>query len=615
MVTKFLPKILGLIVVITAGVAISFFFFRDTTVGLAVDGFASLIGKTSTQSGPEHLASSIDPGRYDGFFAAADKDAVFQETQQVVSGVVPHHLVAGIAEARFFKQIAGQDPPVVVLIGPNHPQAGLEPIVTSLGYWKTPYGNLPVDQNQVKKLVEQKLVVVDEQIIGSEHAIGAVVPFIEHTWQDTRLLPLVIKENTPTSTLARLAQMLVNELPKNSLVLASVDFSHYLPEAVASFHDELSRNVLAVGDSDRVEKLEVDSQKTLYFLLEYNRLKAAQNFTLVASTNSATISLVPETAETTSHIIGYFSPGTSVETPITTLQFFGDIMLDRSVAKAMGNRGLEYLFEKLKGQENRFFYGMDLLVANLEGPFAKTRVSTTKSIAFRFDPALAPELKEYGFDVLSLANNHTLDMGWANVDFTHETLNKNDLGHFGDQIREGKEFTWFENLPATNEKIAFIGLNNTDHPLDMDKVRESITDAKAKARYVIAFMHWGPEYQRISREQERVLARQLIDLGVTTVVGAHPHVVQEIELYKGKPIFYSLGNFIFDQYFSKETQEGLSVGLVLQDGEVKKIYTFPIFGEKSQVQLMKGVRKAAFDEWVRNNSRVPADAFGVLIKQ
>jgi poly-gamma-glutamate synthesis protein (capsule biosynthesis protein) len=400
-------------------------------------------------------------------------------------------------------------------------------------------------------------------------------------------------------------------LPKNSVVLASVDFSHYLPESVASFHDELSRNVLAVGDLGRVSKLEVDSPKSLYFLLYYNQLKEAQKFTLLSSTNSGTISENSTTTETTSHIIGYYTTGKPAESPITTVQFFGDIMLDRNVAKAMGDKGLEYLLAKLKGQENRFFYGMDYLIANLEGPFAQARVPTTKTIAFRFDPKLAAQIKSYGFTAVSLANNHTLDMGWANVAFTHETLDKAGIGHFGDELREGPEYTWFSKLPNGTGQIAFIGINTTDHPIDTAKISTAIKDAKAKAQYVMVMMHWGVEYQRISREQERDLARSFIDQGVSAVIGAHPHVIEESELYKGKPIFYSLGNFVFDQYFSQETQEGLSVGLVLQDGAVKKVYAFPMFGVKSQVQLMNGTRRDDFLNWLNENSRLDGQNWSV----
>ncbi|HLD60830.1 MAG TPA: CapA family protein, partial [Patescibacteria group bacterium] len=121
---------------------------------------------------------------------------------------------------------------------------------------------------------------------------------------------------------------------------------------------------------------------------------------------------------------------------VISIQFFGDMMLDRNVAKVMGTKGLDYLFANVQG-EKRIFGDADLLIANLEGPFASKRVATSKSIAFRFDPKLAEQLKKYGFDGVSLANNHSYDMGRANVAFTRETLKKAGVGYFGDELLEG----------------------------------------------------------------------------------------------------------------------------------------------------------------------------------
>jgi poly-gamma-glutamate synthesis protein (capsule biosynthesis protein) len=224
-----------------------------------------------------------------------------------------------------------------------------------------------------------------------------------------------------------------------------------------------------------------------------------------------------------------------------SLQFFGDIMLDRNVAKVMGASGTAYIFEHIIGEGAGLDPRIDLTIANNEGPYAPTRVKTSKSIAFRFDPKYATELKNAGFDAVSLANNHTLDMGWKNVGFTHQTLEAAGIGHFGDQLRESKDFTF---VTTTNgQTIALVGFNNTDHIMDLKKISAVIADAKARASTTIVMMHWGEEYKRISNVNQRTFAHYLIDEGVDAVIGAHPHVVQEVEIYQGKPIFYSLGNF------------------------------------------------------------------------
>jgi poly-gamma-glutamate synthesis protein (capsule biosynthesis protein) len=273
-------------------------------------------------------------------------------------------------------------------------------------------------------------------------------------------------------------------------------------------------------------------------------------------------------------------------------------MLDRNVAKNMSTSGLDYIFANVSTTKTRMFGAADMLIANLEGPFAPTRIKTSKSIAFRFDSKLAEQLKAYGFHGFSLANNHSYDMGRANVPFTRQVLEKNGLGYFGDELNEGAVYTWFKN------DIAFIGIHNTYHEPDLKKLAAAMVDVRKKARYVIVNVHWGEEYKRISNKKQRDLAHWLIDNGATAVIGHHPHVVQEMEIYQGAPIFYSLGNFIFDQYFSKDTQEGLSVGLILQDGKVKSAYLFPFYGVKSQVQLMTEERRDEFLKWVEENSRL-----------
>ncbi|KKW09348.1 MAG: hypothetical protein UY44_C0003G0021 [Candidatus Kaiserbacteria bacterium GW2011_GWA2_49_19] len=552
---------------------------------------------------PYHRATSLDRDRFEEFFSAAAPGAAVGEP--VASAVVPHHLAAAAPLAVFFEMMKGQKPPVVVLLGPNHKQAGRDSIVTSEYEWKTPYGNISPASAVIQKLVVQKVVAVNETVIDPEWSVGALVPFIKRTWPSATLVPLIVKDRTPAAILEQLAQTLAGTLPPGSLVLVSVDFSHYLPYFVADFHDILSENILATGDSTRLNKAEIDSIPSLYFLFSYNRLRGAQKWHEVSRTNSAALANHPEWGKTTSHLVSYYTAGDPAPDTVITIQFFGDIMLDRNVAKAMGARGFDYLLEKIRGQENRFFSGVDFFMANLEGAFAPSRVQTSKEIAFQFDPTLARELKKFGFDAATIANNHVYDMGRKNVAFTKQTLAEAGVSYCGDQLAEGAEY----NLVAGRElgllePVAFVCLETVTHVINKNNLAAAIADARQKARYVIVQAHGGAEYRRASTKAQQELYHWLIDQGATAVIGHHPHVVEEIEIYHGKPIFYSLGNFIFDQYFSKDTQEGLSVGLVLKDGAVSGARLFPFFGVRSQVQLMTGERRDEFMKWMSENSRL-----------
>ena len=132
--------------------------------------------------------------------------------------MIPHHLVAGVQIATFFDAIQNQRPPVVVILGPNHKQAGREAVVTSRYDWQTPYGMLTTDRALVDVLVGTKLVGVNESVADGEWSVAALTPFVKHTWPNTQLIPLMVKDNTPTSTLQRLAETLQASLPAGGLV-------------------------------------------------------------------------------------------------------------------------------------------------------------------------------------------------------------------------------------------------------------------------------------------------------------------------------------------------------------------------------------------------------------
>jgi poly-gamma-glutamate synthesis protein (capsule biosynthesis protein) len=98
----------------------------------------------------------------------------------------------------------------------------------------------------------------------------------------------------------------------------------------------------------------------------------------------------------------------------------------------------------------------------------------------------------------------------------------------------------------------------------MDALRKLIEDEKASERFVIIYPHWGNEYQTSHSAKQEETAHDMVDAGADLIIGSHPHVVQDSEIYKNKPIFYSLGNFVFDQTFSQETQRGLIIGVSIE---------------------------------------------------
>ena len=520
---------------------------------------------------------------------------------EIKGGIVPHHLLAGQISAAFFKNLQRQNPKTIYLIGPDHYHAGNGEILTTDLAWQTPYGILVPDKKIISDLQEKDVAkIVGKDIFVAEQSIASLVSFIKKSLPQTKIVPIIFSYQTPTATLEKVYEYLVENISEKDVVVASVDFSHYLTAPVANFHDELSKQVIKNLDYERVFKLETDSPGSLYILTKYLAMKNFGKVAYEISANSAQILNTSSLRETTGYFSPYFVEGDAQKEKISSLLFFGDMMLDRSVKTKIDQYGFDYLLKNLAGQENRFFLGTDLIIANLEGPFADSRRQTTKEIAFRFDPALLPELKKYNFGLFGLANNHTLDM--SSVGFTENKKNLDKFGfeYFGSQYRVDGESLIIKQVGGF--KIGFIGLNDTNSPIEKTAVKKLIDLAKSKgAEKVIIFIHWGYEYKEISNTRQRELAHYFVDNGADTVIGHHPHVVQEMEIYQNKPVFYSLGNFIFDQYFSVPTQQGLSLGLVIKENTLS-LHVFPLQQKASAVGLMEySIAEKYLVDWTKNS--------------
>lgn len=281
-----------------------------------------------------------------------------------------------------------------------------------------------------------------------------------------------------------------------------------------------------------------------------------------------------------------------VSTPITpsnssiTLLFVGDIMLDRNVAKRtkMAHDPL-YLFRKFPSD---WLNSADFTVANLEGPVTNIRRPPEKSIDFMFDPSVLLPLKSTGIDAVSQANNHALDQG--SLGFNDSSKRLRDAGFlvFGHQVRDDE--VAMATTTISGERFAFLGFNTTDNPLDETSALRVLNDARAMNEHVIVFMHWGVEYHHEPIQDQTNRAHWFIDHGADAVIGSHPHWVQGIESYEGRPIIYSLGNFVFDQDFSPETKQGLAVKLHFKNKELV-VELIPIQVDQSQPRVVEGEEK------------------------
>ncbi|MBU0547125.1 CapA family protein [Patescibacteria group bacterium] len=281
-------------------------------------------------------------------------------------------------------------------------------------------------------------------------------------------------------------------------------------------------------------------------------------------------------------------PSEAQEEGLITLIFTGDIMLDR---------GVEYIIEQhndwkwpfLKVAD--FLKSADLTFGNLESIISDKGTKVGSIYSFRADPRTIEGLTFAGFDVLSLANNHAFDYGsealvdtlvrlkLANIDFIGADLNKQST--FSPLIKEIKDvkigFLAYTNLGPSSWKatdanpgIAWINEN------DFSEIQKNIKDAKEEVDILIVSLHAGTEYEPEANQFQKDFSKMAIDAGADLLIGHHPHVVQPYEGYKNGWIFYSLGNFIFDQNFSTETTKGQLVKILIKDEKIEKVIPIDI---------------------------------------
>lgn len=270
-----------------------------------------------------------------------------------------------------------------------------------------------------------------------------------------------------------------------------------------------------------------------------------------------------------------------------TLVAVGDIMLSRTVGKTIAAKGdVRYPFLRMRD----WLRGADIAFANLETSITPGRAVEQGEMLFRADPRTVDGLVDAGFDVLSLANNHTPNFGQKGLRDTFRYLHDAGIAFAGagEDAAAARAPTVLE---RGGRRFAFLAFNDTDvvpasyaagpaHAgtafMDVDVMAEAVRDARKAADVVIVSMHSGREYAYVPDASQVRFARAAIDAGADLVIGHHPHVVQTVERYKDKLIFYSLGNFVFDQMWSEPTREGLAVKFTFEGPRVVRADLLPV---------------------------------------
>ena len=242
----------------------------------------------------------------------------------------------------------------------------------------------------------------------------------------------------------------------------------------------------------------------------------------------------------------------------TTITFTGDILLDRGVRQEIEARGTESLFTSGVDSVLR---ASTLVVGNLECPATTIKAPTFKRYIFRAEPEWLDVLRNHGFTHLNLANNHSVDQGRRGLEDTHRQVIAHGMTPVGADstqaaaaqpvlLTEAPRKVWLiASLRMALENFAWLPDRWSVSQDDDEALVERVADLRHtdSTAVIIVSPHWGWEHHLEPVGQQRVLAHRLIDAGADLLIGHHTHTLQTIENYRGRSIYYSLGNFIFDQ--------------------------------------------------------------------
>ena len=228
-----------------------------------------------------------------------------------------------------------------------------------------------------------------------------------------------------------------------------------------------------------------------------------------------------------------------------TIAAVGDVMLGRSVQEQMEKRGdWTWPWASVAAILSR----ADLTIGNLEAAVVPGCYQKENRFILCTRPEARAGLTLAGFDVLSLANNHTLNWGQAGYDESVGLLNEVGI----DSVAGEK--TAFKDVCGV--KVGFIGLDDVSKPLNLSLVKAEVASVAAQSQITIPIIHWGAEYMDQPTGRQREVASALSEAGATVIVGSHPHWVQPAEKVGKTLVFWSLGNMVFDQMWSEETRSG-----------------------------------------------------------
>lgn len=453
--------------------------------------------------------------------------------------VIPHHLAAAFEIARFYGGLSlVSNPETIFIIGPNHYEEGEADIQTCLScIYASTEGDIELNHLMVNKLVDDGIAEAGDEYFVQEHAIFSHTPFIKNYFPETRIVPIMVNWEMPLMEVRRLSEWLDKNLPEDSLVIASVDFSHYISWEAAEFHDQSAFATILNFDFENIYDLEVDSPSALYVLLELMEKRGYVKAERLEHTNLNQYLSEP-VVETTSHqYFSFFKPlleegavfepelieGVSILSMGTlpennTLGLIDDWDWDPDYNQASDNTSKRFLRD-IKGREDRFLTGVDYLVFDLNDD--ECRIETQNGMRISFCKFVENPEKEDEFLDLIKEQSEEADLVYLMYDF----------------VIDGE---------LTEDRKFFV--------------------------------------------------RSMAKKGVDVFIGRGLDDVIPFAYYKGSLLFYSLGEFMTDSSMVSEISDsasGLAVGFYVTP-EDYYIYAFPVEISNGYPKIKNSIERKEF---------------------
>ncbi|MDP3244278.1 MAG: AmmeMemoRadiSam system protein B [bacterium] len=508
---------------------------------------------------------------------------------QPLVAVAPHHNLVSAQRVLMWQLLSRQSQPkTIILLSPNHFNSGDQEIITTEKIWLVKNGQETIKSNAtiIDALVKNGLAFDQAEAFDNEHGIKNLLGEIKQFFPKSDLVPIIIKDIAKPETIARLDNFLFARC-QDCGVIASVDMSHYQPANLAEVHDIKTIRALTNLDEKEIWQTEVDSNASLSFLIAWAKKKNLNNFHLFNHTNSGFLAKDYD-SETTTHIFGYYSDksaGMVAQDNSATFMFAGDAMFGRFIGNAFQKNNFQDLFSNFG---NRVFWGADISWLNLEGPISSKEVKQStdpNDLSFNFSKEALEALKYLKLTTIGLANNHTFNQGKTGLEKTRQLLAQASIDSFGHpELISEQTVRRYDNGKI---KISLLAINALEKISGLENL---ISQEHQQGRFVIVLPHWGNEYQIKHSAAQEKMARAWFKAGADLIIGSHPHVVQDAQIIDNKLVFYSLGNFVFDQRFSYDVQHGLLLAGVLEKNKIK-IILLPIQNKDLKPEMLRGQEK------------------------